>query len=211
MKKISILFFVLLLVAGVYGQELSAPTEQKSKTPTEKGSLWFGGTFNILSLFGNFYANSTNVIINPFGSYFIKDNIMVGGMIQLVLATQEGFSQTAFNVGPWVGYAFKKIKPGEETIGVLIPFAKVGFLLAGNSNKFEDWKTTTSGISIPIGGGVIYTISRTLGLVGDISFSLDSMKVKDNDRAAAMLDENGATGGNRFVISFGLSYTRFGK
>ena len=211
MKKISILFFALLLVAGAYGQELSAPSGQESKTPTEKGSLWLGGTFNILSLFGNFYANSTNVIINPFGSYFIKDNIMVGGMIQLVLGFQENFSQSAFNIGPWVGYAFKKFKPGEETVGAVIPFAKVGFLLAGNSTKFEDWKTTTSGISIPIGGGIIYTISRTLGFVGDISFSLDSLKIKDNVRAAAALNENGASGGNRFVISLGLAFTRFGK
>lgn len=209
MKKISILFFILLFVATAYGQELSAPAGQESKTPTDKGSFLFGGTFNILSLFGNFYENSLNVVLNPFGSYFIKNNIMLGGMFQLVLASQEGFSQTGYNFGPTVGYTFKKFKQGEEIEGAFIPYAKVGLLLTGTTNKFDNFKATTSGISIPIGGGFMYMLARTFGLMVDFAFSFDSMKFKDNGRAMAMAIENGALGGNRIFFTVGIVMNRF--
>ena len=111
MKKVSILLFVLLLVAGAYGQELNSPSGQGSRNPTDKGSVMIGGTFNTMSLFGDFYAKSTLVILNPFVNYFIKNNIMVGGMLQMAMIFQDDFSENAIYICPSVGYMLKKFKP----------------------------------------------------------------------------------------------------
>ena len=194
MKKLSVLIFLLLFAFAAYGQDLNHPTD--------KGNMIMGGMLNIMSVFGNAYTNSTTFIITPFMDFFIKDNIMVGGIVQLVMNTGEDVTQTALRIGPTVGYTFKKFKEGEAVEGAFIPFAKIGILIQSQSNKFGDWKATTSGFSIPIGGGFYYMLSRALALVGDINFSLDRMKFSEADEGA---------GGSRITISLGLAYTKYKK
>jgi hypothetical protein len=188
------LLLVLSLVVTAYGQETGRPTD--------KGNTMMGGTLNFMSFFGNFYANNTSFVLTPFAQHFIKNNLMVGLMFQLAINSQEGFSQSAFNVGPTVGYTFKKFKEGEKIKGAFIPYAKVGILFSSFTNKFEDWKLSHSGFAFPIGGGAIYMLSRVLGLIGDVYFAFERQKWNEADEGE---------GGARFVVSFGLTYCRYKK
>ena len=166
MKKFVILSFILILAASAFGQDTS--------TPTDKGNTMMGGTLNIMSFFGNFYANNTSFTLTPFAHHFIKNNLMVGFMLQLAINSQEGFSQSAVNVGPTVGYTFKKFKEGEEIKGALIPYAKVGILFSSFTNKFEDWKLSHSGFAFPIGGWEAL-IASVIGTVATL-FGVGAMK-----------------------------------
>jgi len=189
MKRGVIVLSIIFLATAVFGQQASSPTE--------KGNMMFGGRASFQKTSGPMYESTTEITLAPFGGYFLKKNLVLGAELQFTSVSMEGFTSSYFAFGPWAAYMFKNFQPGQEVKGALIPFAKVGFMFRSFGNTGNNWETSTSGFMIPIGGGLVYMLSPTLGLVVDAYYSLDHTKFKDAEEG---------TSGNRIVISIGLSY-----
>jgi|GEM_PF-2684807 len=191
MKRGAITLSLLFFATSLFGQTEAGPTE--------KGNMILGGSLSFSRASGDLYQGVTEIQLSPFGGFFLKKNIALGAELKWTTASMENFSSSFIALGPWAAYMFAKSKSSQKVEGTLIPFAKVGFLFRRLGSSGDGWDESASGFMIPIGGGLLYMMSPTLGLLVDAYFSIDRSKNKGADEAFS---------GNRIVVSVGLSYIR---
>lgn len=156
-----------------------------------------GGTASLQFLSGDMYTESTEISLSGFGGYFIKPRILIGGLLQYAYIGATDWNSSFFAVGPWAAYTFKSFQPGQEVRGALIPFAKLGFALRTFGMGGDEWKNSSTGFMIPVGGGFFYMLSPSLALTAELCYSIDHTKDKNAEEGL---------GGGRLVLSVGLAF-----
>lgn len=157
MKKIILSALVLLMVGTV------------SQAQTEKGYYLIGG--NITNLGGSFQKGSSsfNFSLTPKVAWFIKDNIAVGGQVDLGLTTsKDAGTLFSYNVGPLARYYFGGQAIEEVRKTRFFAEANVGF---GGENNSKSG-VSTNGFVAGIGPGLAYFLNENIALEALAKFNL---------------------------------------
>jgi hypothetical protein len=150
---------------------------------TGRGSTLLAGEFLFSSAGGDLYETAdgeglTRIGIDPTVAYFVIRGLAVGGSFSFHSASQGDLSETVWGIGPRAMY-FIGSRPRRSAKGATYPFLDVLFLYTKHSLDLgtDDWSAT--GTVIRFGGGVMYMISESAGLLGEVTYSLDSEKPED--------------------------------
>jgi len=151
--------------------------------PTGRGSILIAGEFLFSSAGGDLYETAdgeglTRIGMDPTVAYFVIHGLAVGGSLSFHSASQGDLSETVWGIGPRAMY-FIGSRPRRSAKGATYPFLDVLFLYTKHSLDLgtDDWNAT--GTVIRFGGGVMHMVSESVGLLGEVTYSLDSEKPED--------------------------------
>src|SRR5699024_2325623 len=118
MKKTLLLLPLLVLLLQVVSSSVQAQTE--------KGNMMVG--MQVANIGGTFQdgGNTFNLNLTPSAAYFVRNNLAIGGMLDLGLATQNRLTTFSYGIGPWARYYFTT--PQEMDFSALAPFFVDGFV-----------------------------------------------------------------------------------
>ncbi|WP_260391874.1 porin family protein [Apibacter muscae] len=150
----------------------------------QKGNLMVGGTITDMD-FGLKKGQSWGIGITPKLGYFIKDNLAVGGYVNVDISKQGQGSTTRTGYG--VG-AFGRYYANKEDINNLLKNGRFFFEVnAGLEGANQKGEPTTNGFGFGLGPGYSYFITPNIGL-------------------EALVKYNGLTGGGNEGYQHDLSF-----
>lgn len=162
MKKL-ILILLLLPALLVFNNNAEAQTEQ--------GSTLFGAQLTNISL--NFLEGNTSfdLGISPKVGFFVADNVVIGGEVNLGLSTRTDFTQIDYLVGPFGRYYFNN-----EEIDVTVSqrslfFAEANAGIQGSNVKSGGNTSNSNGLGLGAGVGLAYFVSPTVGLETSLKYN----------------------------------------
>ena len=150
MKKILISGLGLLMLTTGFAQ-------------TQKGNVLIGANLSDIGL--NFQKDNTqfSLNINPKAGWFVKDNLAVGGEVNMGLNTQKGATAIAYGFG-----VFGRKYYGAETTNLARTakwFLEANAGIYGlNISGTDLIKSSTNGVGLGIGPGYSYFISQNIAL-----------------------------------------------
>jgi len=157
MKK-SLLTFAAIIIAGTFA----------ANAQIQRGNVMVGGDIANLDLGLNEGAYF-NVVINPKAAWFIKDNVAVGGYVNLGLSTAKGMgTAVTYGVGPlarWYssGNAVEAVRHTRFFLE-----ANVG--IEGVNYSKSSLNASTNGLGLGVGPGIAYFITPNIGLEGLLKY-----------------------------------------
>jgi hypothetical protein len=136
----------------------------------EKGNMMVGSGI-IASNFGLNSGGGYNVALQPKATYFIKDNVAVGGYVDLGIGKGTKGASTKFDYG--VGALGRYyVSPGEAGVNSLLKHGR--WFLEGNvgfgGSSIENGDSTT-GIDFGAGPGYSYFVTPIIGIEGLVKYS----------------------------------------
>ncbi|HLR38001.1 MAG TPA: outer membrane beta-barrel protein [Chitinophagaceae bacterium] len=160
MKKTLLLLPLLVLLLQVVSSSVQAQTE--------KGNMMVG--MQVANIGGTFQdgGNTFNLNLTPSAAYFVRNNLAIGGMLDLGLATQNKLTTFSYGIGPWARYYFTT--PQEMDFSSHAAFFIDGFVgLQGVSHENGG---NTNGLGIKVGPGISYFISSMVSLDASVNYNL---------------------------------------
>ena len=150
MKKILISSLGLLMLTTGFAQ-------------TQKGNVLIGATLSDIGI--DFQKDNTQFSLNitPKVGWFVKDNLAVGGEVNIGLVTQKGATAFSYGVG-----VFGRKYYGAETTNLARTakwFLEANAGIYGlNLSGIDLIKSSTNGVGLGIGPGYSYFISQNIAL-----------------------------------------------
>lgn len=147
MKKLVLIAAALFTISVVNAQ-------------TQKGYYLIGG--NIGNIGGTFQKGSSafQLGITPKVAWFVRDNVAIGGQVELGLNTaKDAGTVFSYNVGPIGRYYFGDATDNVKSTRV---FAEANVGIGGENNSKA--KTSTNGFVAGIGPGLAYFINENIAL-----------------------------------------------
>jgi len=131
---------------------------------------WMVGSSIITSNFGLNTGGGYNIGLQPKAAYFIKDNVAVGGYVDLGISKVTNGSPTDFTYGVGaLGRYF--LSPGEKGVDNLLHHGR--WFLEGNvgigGRSVENGDSTT-GLDFGAGPGYSYFITPNIGIEGLVKY-----------------------------------------
>jgi len=131
---------------------------------------WMVGSSLITSNFGLNTGGGYNIGLQPKAAYFIKDNVAVGGYVDLGISKVTNGSPTDFTYGVGaLGRYF--LSPGEKGVDNLLHHGR--WFLEGNvgigGRSVENGDSTT-GLDFGAGPGYSYFITPNIGIEGLVKY-----------------------------------------
>lgn len=169
--------------------------------PTNKGSKIVGGEFYFSSAGGDLYENwegdrLTSIEVDPFISFFLAPGLALGGNFLFERMSQGDASLTTWGIGPRLMYFIGGSKPISTVKGTTYPFLDAAFLYVKSTYEYNSYDSSESGTMIRFGGGILRMLSDSVGLLGEVAYSIDKMKPEDGDSVS----------GNQFNIAAGFTF-----
>ncbi len=131
---------------------------------------WLVGSSLISSNFGLNTGGGYNIALQPKGAYFIKDNVAVGGYVDLGFNKVTNGSPTEFTYG--VGALGRYyLSPGEKGVDNLLNHGR--WFLEGNAGiggRSVENADSTTGFDFGVGPGYSYFITPNIGLEGLVKY-----------------------------------------
>ena len=158
MKKL--IFGAAVLVTGL----LSTANAQ-----IQEGN-WMVGSSLLTSNFGLNTGAGYNIAIQPKAAYFIKDNVALGGYVNLGISKVTKGSPTRFDYG--VGALGRYyVSPGEAGVDNLLNHGRWFFEgnLGVGGSSVENGNSTT-GLDFGVGPGYSYFITPNIGVEGLVKY-----------------------------------------
>ena len=158
MKKL--IFEAAVLVTGL----LSTANAQ-----IQEGN-WMVGSSLLTSNFGLNTGAGYNIAIQPKAAYFIKDNVALGGYVNLGISKVTKGSPTRFDYG--VGALGRYyVSPGEAGVDNLLNHGRWFFEgnLGVGGSSVENGNSTT-GLDFGVGPGYSYFITPNIGVEGLVKY-----------------------------------------
>ena len=158
MKKI---FAALVLISSFF-------ITQKSNAQLQRGNVLVGGDIANFSL-GLDKGSYFTLTIDPKAAWFIKDNLAVGGFVNLGLITAKGTNtETIYGVGALARYYLGTNEVNTDAILKHTRLFVEG--TAGLEGDNVSHGATTNGLGLSIGPGVAYFIAPNIGLEGLLKY-----------------------------------------
>lgn len=169
--------------------------------PTDKGSKIVAGGFSYTSSGGDLNENSDgdrdiSIDLSSSVSYFLSPGFALGANFLFSRNSQGDNSVTMWGIGPQLSYFIGGNQAVSTVKGTTYPFLTVSFVYVKGGYDYESDDSSVSGTVIGFSGGIMHMLSESVGLFGDISYSIENMKWEDEDSES----------GNEFGISAGLSF-----
>lgn len=153
-----------LFLAGLFALGLGSVANAQ----IQKGNWMVGGDL-ISSNFGLNTGGGYNFAVQPKAAYFVKDNLAIGGLIDLGFAGAKGSSTTfTYNVGPMARYYFNNgevdnlLKHGRFFAEANVGIGGVTMSQGGDS---------ANGLNLGVGPGYAYFITPNIGLEGLVKYN----------------------------------------
>ena len=175
--------FLLLLFCGFASAQVG---------PTGTGSIMLSGKADFSSkggeLYGGFDDNAQRItFFSGSGSagFFVLPYVALGASGSLETESYENFSEITWELGPeaWI---FMGGSREENAAGSIYPFITAGFFYKQTISEFSiDWlenglydeKSTDDMTTIKLGGGICYMITNTVGLIFEVDYEIDRVKL----------------------------------
>lgn len=160
--------FSLLLCAGLGFLGIN-----KADAQLQKGNLLVGATLGDMNLGLQSGNTSFSIAISPKVGWFIQDNIVVGGQVNLGFSTDHYANEFTYGVGAFGRYYF-----GQKEMVVMKHarfFAEGNFGIKGTNTDQKGTSAgsvSTNGLGIGIGPGVAYFITPNIGLEALLKYDL---------------------------------------
>lgn len=138
---------------------------------TEKGNMLVGAT---LGNIGGVFANGTstfNLNITPKLGWFIKDDIAIGGLVNIGLSTGNSTTNFNYGVGAFGRYYIKDKKMDLSKRSRWFLEATAGFSGVNTSVK-DGASSNTNGLGLGVGPGLAYFITPNVGLEALLKYDL---------------------------------------
>jgi hypothetical protein len=155
----------LLLGAVVLGAGLFSTANAQ----IQEGN-WMVGSSLLTSNFGLNTGGGYEIAIQPKAAYFIKDNVALGGYVNLGIGKVTNGSPTRFDYGVGaLGRYF--ISPGEAGVDNLLNHGRWFFEgnLGVGGSSVENGNSTT-GLDFGVGPGYSYFITPNIGIEGLVKY-----------------------------------------
>lgn len=131
---------------------------------------WLVGSSLIASNFGLNTGGGYNFSVQPKAAYFIKDNVALGGYVDLGFSKSAKGSPTNFDYG--VGALGRYyLSPGEQGVDNLLNHGR--WFFEGNvgvGGKSIEGGNSTTGLDFGVGPGYSYFITPNIGLEGLVKY-----------------------------------------
>lgn len=149
MKKTILSLMILFALTAVNAQ-------------TEKGNYLIGG--NIGKIDATFNGNkSFSIGVTPKVAWFIRDNIAIGGLVELGVSTAKNMGTTfEYRFGPMGRYYFGGEAGDDVERARVFIEADAGF--GGNNNSKTS--ISTNGFTLGVGPGVAYFVNKNIAIEG---------------------------------------------
>jgi len=132
---------------------------------TEKGSKLLGGSFHLSTDKSDNSDRIYRVYAIPNLGIFLKDNLAVGGVVNLGYSKSDDTRDLNFGIAPFLRYYFK--------------LNKIWLFLQGQPGYYWSQSKSTSGekssndyLGIGLGIGLTYFITDNIGIEGILSYNL---------------------------------------
>ena len=158
MKKL--IFTGILAVAGLTAT---------ANAQIQEGN-WMVGSSLLSSNFGLNTGGGYSIAVQPKAAYFIKDNVAVGGYVNLGISKVTNGSPTRFDYGVGaLGRYF--LSPGEKGVDNLLNHGRWFFEgnLGVGGSSVESGNSTT-GLDFGVGPGYSYFITPNIGVEGLVKY-----------------------------------------
>lgn len=137
---------------------------------TEKGNMLVGANLGHIGGVFQSGANTFNLNLTPKLGWFIKDDIAIGGEVNLGLSTGDGMTNFNYGVGAFGRYYIKDKKVEVSKRSRWFLEANAGF--NGVNTKRGDISSNTNGLGIGFGPGLAYFITPNVGLEALLKYDL---------------------------------------
>ncbi|MFP3593357.1 hypothetical protein [Chryseobacterium sp. SIMBA_038] len=131
---------------------------------------WMVGSSLVSSNFGLNTGGGYSIGLQPKGAYFIKDNVAVGGYVNLGISKVTNGSPTDFTYGVGaLGRYF--LSPGEKGVDNLLNHGR--WFFEGNlgvGGRSVEGGNSTTGLDFGVGPGYSYFITPNIGLEGLVKY-----------------------------------------
>lgn len=131
---------------------------------------WMVGSSLVTSNFGLNTGGGYNIALQPKGAYFIKDNVAVGGYVNLGISKVTNGSPTRFDYAVG-GLGRYYLSPGEKGVDNLLNHGR--WFFEGNvgigGSSVESGNSTT-GLDFGVGPGYSYFITPNIGVEGLVKY-----------------------------------------
>jgi hypothetical protein len=131
---------------------------------------WMVGSSLLSSNFGLNTGGGYDIALQPKGAYFIKDNVAVGGYVNLGISKVTNGSPTEFDYGVG-GLGRYYLSPGEKGVDNLLNHGRWFFEgnvgIGGRSVENGD---STTGLDFGVGPGYSYFITPNIGIEGLLKY-----------------------------------------
>lgn len=158
MKKM--IFGAMALAAGVFST---------ANAQIQEGN-WMVGSSLLSSRFGLNTGAGYDISIQPKAAYFIKDNVALGGYVNLGVSKATKGSPTAFDYGiGGLGRYF--LSPGEQGVDNLLNHGR--WFFEGNvgiGGRSVEGSDSTTGLDFGVGPGYSYFITPNIGVEGLVKY-----------------------------------------
>lgn len=132
---------------------------------------WMVGSSLVTSSFGLNTGGGYNIAVQPKAAYFIKDNVALGGMVNLefLKAGKGDATQFKYGVGALGRYY---ISPGEAGVDNLLNHGRWFFEgNAGIGGTSTEGGNSTTGFVYGVGPGYSYFITPNIGIEGLVKYN----------------------------------------
>lgn len=158
MKKL--IFGAIALTAGLFST---------ANAQIQEGN-WMVGSSIIASRFGLNTGAGYDISLQPKAAYFIKDNVALGGYVNLGISKVTNGSPTAFDYG--VGALSRYyVSPGEKGVDNLLNHGR--WFFEGNlgvGGRSVEGGDSTTGLDFGVGPGYSYFITPNIGVEGLVKY-----------------------------------------
>jgi hypothetical protein len=155
-----------LILSGIFAVAGLAST---MNAQIQEGN-WMVGSSLVTSNFGLNTGGGYNIALQPKGAYFIKDNVAVGGYVNLGISKVTNGSPTRFDYAVG-GLGRYYLSPGEKGVDNLLNHGR--WFFEGNvgigGSSVESGNSTT-GLDFGVGPGYSYFITPNIGLEGLVKY-----------------------------------------
>ncbi len=162
-KKTSILSLSLVLC-------VLALMPKQSAAQIQEGNMMVGASLADFNL--NFQKGNTGfgMSLNPRIGYFVKDNIALGGLVNLGLNTAKDYTEFNYGIGAFGRYYFtdKDLEILKQTRW----FLEVDLGFRGTNYKINSVSSSTNGLGFGFGPGLAYFITDNIALEGLLKYNL---------------------------------------
>lgn len=137
----------------------------------QKGN-WMVGSSLATTNFGLNTGGGYQIDLQPKGAYFIKDNLAVGGYVNLGIGKSSKDASTRFDYG--VGALGRYyLSPGEQGVNNLLHHGRWFFEgnLGVGGYSISNGGNSTTGLDFGVGPGYSYFITPNIGLEGLVKYA----------------------------------------
>ncbi|MBS1730372.1 MAG: outer membrane beta-barrel protein [Bacteroidetes bacterium] len=137
---------------------------------TQKGYYIIGAQLASMDL--NFQSGNTSfgLDLHPQVAWFVKDNLAIGGQVELGVQTSKGY--TAFNYGIGALGRYYVADKATQITSKSRFFLEANAGITGQNYKSGGISTNTNGLGIGFGPGLAYFINQNIALEGLVKYNL---------------------------------------